>query len=348
MLKNETGLELLKKNNWVEKQNILNEMKSNQMTLQEIRFFSIYLSKINARDINTRVVDFSLLDFLKIMNIDKVNISCLESTLSSLLSKVVFTPNEKKGFTGFQLFKKCDVYQDELTEQYRIKIDAHDDALPLLFNFKEQYFKYELWNALNLRSANQIRMYEILKQYETVGIRIIKLNELKKLLGVNEKSYHRFNSFRESIIDTAKTALLQYTDICFEYETIKAGRRVTALKFFISKNEKCKKRINLDEFIHLKEAEPEIQYDSETSNIDYEGYADLLENEFTIPQVEVLYHMAVSIVDKEARDSNDFVIKMCHYLRLLYKRLKSAPNEVKHKFAYVKKLIECDLENMSH
>lgn len=31
----------------VQKQNILNEIRSNNLTLQELRFFSIYLSKIN-------------------------------------------------------------------------------------------------------------------------------------------------------------------------------------------------------------------------------------------------------------------------------------------------------------
>lgn len=48
-----------------------------------------------------------------------------------------------------------------------------------MFDFKERYFKYELWNALSLSSPNQIRMYEILKQYEKIGQRIIQLDELK-------------------------------------------------------------------------------------------------------------------------------------------------------------------------
>ena len=56
----------------VEKRNVLNQIRRNNMTLQELCLFSIYLSKINARDISTRIVKFSLKNLCKIMEI-KVN-----------------------------------------------------------------------------------------------------------------------------------------------------------------------------------------------------------------------------------------------------------------------------------
>ena len=49
----------------VEKRNILNEVRRTSMSLQELRLFSIYLTKINARDIKTRLVRFKLSDFQK-------------------------------------------------------------------------------------------------------------------------------------------------------------------------------------------------------------------------------------------------------------------------------------------
>ena len=59
----------------VEKRNILNEVRRTSMSLQELRFFSIYLAKINARDIKTRLVRFKLSDFQKIMGFGKMNIA---------------------------------------------------------------------------------------------------------------------------------------------------------------------------------------------------------------------------------------------------------------------------------
>ena len=51
----------------VQKRNVLNELRATNLTLQELRFFSIYLSKINPRDKSTRIVRFQLADFQKIM-----------------------------------------------------------------------------------------------------------------------------------------------------------------------------------------------------------------------------------------------------------------------------------------
>ena len=53
----------IKENYLVKKRNVLNEIRSNSMTLQELRFFSIYLSKINPLDISTRIVRFPIDDF---------------------------------------------------------------------------------------------------------------------------------------------------------------------------------------------------------------------------------------------------------------------------------------------
>ena len=117
----------------IEKQNVLNEIRNNNMTLQEMRFFSIYLSKINARDISTRVVRFPLQDFQKIMDYGRMNIEQLKATTDRLLSKVVSIPNERGGYTSFQLFKECTVDRDKNNYgEWYVEIDAHDKALPLM------------------------------------------------------------------------------------------------------------------------------------------------------------------------------------------------------------------------
>ena len=89
----------IKKHNLIEKRNVLNEVRQNNMTLQEIRFFSIYLSKINARDSSTRVVKFPLEDFQKIMEFGRLNIRQLENTTDSLLQKIVKVRSEDGGYT---------------------------------------------------------------------------------------------------------------------------------------------------------------------------------------------------------------------------------------------------------
>lgn len=218
----------------IEKRNILNELRSNNLTLQELRFFSIYLSKINPRDKSTKNVRFPLSDFQKIMGFGKLNTAQLKASADSILGKKVFIPHESGGFKGIVLFDQCDVNKDS-NGQWYVEISASSAALPLMFDFKDRYFKYELWNALRLKSSNQIRMYEILKQYESIGRREIAVDDLQAMLGVN---YTRWDRFKNSVLDNCQKALKEITDISYNYERGKtgAGGKWLTIIFHISKN----------------------------------------------------------------------------------------------------------------
>ena len=250
----------IKKNYIIKKRNILNELRANNMTLQELRFFSIYLSKINPDKLETRMVRFSLTDFQKIMDFGKLNINQLKNTTNNLLSKIVNIPNERGGYSAFQLFKKCNVDTNEHGDWY-VEIDAHDEALPLMFEFKNKFFSYQLWNALRLKSTNHLRMYEILKQYEKIGERILLVEELRELLGIDKKEYLRFDNFKVFVLNSCQEALEKYTDIKFTYEPYgKKGRggKILTLKFTIQHNENYENPISLEQFINLDEQPQEI------------------------------------------------------------------------------------------
>ena len=239
----------------VEKRNILNAVRSNSMTLQELRFFSIYLSKINPWDKSTRVVRFPLDDFRRIMGLGAgENIAHFRYTIRHILQQVVEVPNEKgTGYTAFQLFKQAEVAKDDNDEWY-VEFDAHDKALPLMFDFKNKYFKYELWNALRLKSPNQVRMYEILKQYEGLGKRELTVKELRELLGIGKNEYTDrtgWSNFKKKVLDSCQQALKETTDICYTYERGKVGKggKWLSVVFHIEKNKDYVDRLTLDEFI---------------------------------------------------------------------------------------------------
>lgn len=264
----------------VEKRNVLNELRSNNMTLQELRFFSIYLSKINPFDILTRAVRFPLSDFQRIMGFGRLNIRQLKSCTDSLLCKIVHIPDERGGYTAFQLFKRCRVSQDDSGEWY-VEIDAHDEALPLMFEFKNRYFKYELWNALRLKSPNQVRMYEILKQYEWIGKRELTVNELRELLGIGANEYSGrtgWSDFKKYVLDSCQQALKENTDICFTYERGKTGKggKWLSVIFHIKKNAGYKDPLSLNEFLEQQPKTEQPALDSIGDNGEFVGQTSLL------------------------------------------------------------------------
>jgi plasmid replication initiation protein len=333
----------------VEKRNVLNELRSNNMTVQELRFFSIYLSKINPWNISTRVVRFSIDDFRRIMGFGKLNIGQLRASTDSLLCKLVHVPDEDgRGMRTFQLFKECHLFQDD--DKWYVEIDAHDKALPLLFDFKNQYFKYELWNALRLKSPNQVRMYEILKQYENLGKREISVKELKSLLGINESEYSYWQNFKVRVLDSCQDALNENTDICYTYERGKTGKggKWLSIIFHISKNKNYKDQLSLDEFIQQQPEVIDISFsenvagsDDEPVDINYGSEllnflgSTALSNEFSVKQVKVLKDLTLQAVP-----SHDH-LEMCNYLLQLVNKMDIYNPQ--NRFKYLCKMIEADI-----
>ena len=264
----------------VEKRNALNEVRLNNMNLQELRLFSIYLALIDARKPSTRIVRFRIEDFQKIMEIGNVNITYMKGIFASLLSKVVNVPLET-GFETIQLFKKAVFSQDDSGEWY-VEINAHDEALPLMFLFKERYFTYELWNVLSLKSPNQLRMYEVLKQYQHIGERIFSIGDLKELLGIGADEYPRYSSFKNDVLDVCQKALVKNTDIKFMFEpTGKRGKsgKILRLKFIIEKNLDYSDRLMLDDFLSGKEVPDVDDIDESGFYSDGDGEEDYFINE---------------------------------------------------------------------
>lgn len=361
----------------VEKSNILNEIRSTKMSLQELRFFSIYLAKINARDASTRCVRFPLSDFQKIMGIGRMNIKHFKTAVNGLLCKVVHMPTDKGGLSSFQLFKEVDLFKDD-SDLWVVEIDAHDKALPLLFNLKKNYFTYELWNALRLKSVNQLRMYELLKQHEHIGNLEVKVSELREYLFIAPDQYSALKDFRIYVINSCQKALAKNTDISFTYEKGKVGNRGKWLTivFHISKNTNYTEPIQLDEFIDKQPApqpedkpqapeqypeyEPPIptgtnrQASYEQPKNDYsDNYHRFLASacnfEFTESQIDDILSMISTmpwiLSDYRFSDSSgSFEFAYYHYIQEVYSRLNvyADAHEVHNRYALFRKFVDND------
>lgn len=345
----------IKENYIVKKRNVLNELRANNLTLQQLRFFSIYLSKIDPENIESRKVKFSIMDFQTIMDMKKIKIEYMKDVTNGLLSKIVNVPNERGGYSGFQLFKKCIVDTDE--NGWFIEIDAHDDALPLMFEFKNKYFTYRLWNALQLKSSNQIRMYEILKQYEKIGYRIVSLEELRGLLGIEKNEYKVYKDFRRRVLDSCQQALEENTDIKFTYEPYGSkgpGGKVISLKFTIESNGKHKDPLLLEDFIEKYNLET-----IEEKNTDENDFISFLQeacckngsekSEFSRAEMEEILSALVKVPKSllpENPMTDKLEIRRFDYLKEKYIRMNriSEKEEIKSKVSYMIAMIKKDFE----
>lgn len=124
-----------------------------------------------------------------------------------------------------------------------IKLD--EDMVPYLFDLKQKFTQYQLYNVLGMKSVFSVRIYELMKSYSFRHTITFELDELKKLLMVEDvKSYNRFPDFRRKVLEKAQLEINELTDINIEFEPIKTGRKVTSIKFIIEEKFKnSRKRI---------------------------------------------------------------------------------------------------------
>lgn len=134
-----------------------------------------------------------------------------------------------------------------------VKLRLDEDLVPYLFDLQTRYLSYGLKNILCMKSQFSIRLYEMFRAY--IGLQsatwdkrsrmsrinapipydwVIDIDELKRKLMVdNIKSYSDNGLFRTKVLEPAKKEINEFSDISFDFDMLKDGRRCYAVKFTI-------------------------------------------------------------------------------------------------------------------
>lgn len=124
-----------------------------------------------------------------------------------------------------------------------ITIKIHPDLIPYLVDLKEKFTAFKLENILYLNSSHAIKIYQLLAQYKKIGEREITLDALRSILGISElKAYSAYGSIKRRILEISKREINEKTDLTVSYKEIKAGRKVIAIKFKITKKQTQEKQ----------------------------------------------------------------------------------------------------------
>ena len=220
--------------------NVLNEMiYEKKMSLQEFRLFLLYLAKIDPKNPNQTEVTFSLQQYSALLGVE-LNESALFAVMDKLLKRLVSIRPEIMpeyaidGRIRCQLFSKCFMFKAKSDGKWYMSFKCHDDIKPYLFDFKGNFTEFEFWNAINLHSFHEIRLYMLLKQYYRIGERIIDLQDLKRMLGIAPHEFPEYKIFARSVLKKCQTALKKNSDLMFDYKPV--GRPAKAVRFVIYEN----------------------------------------------------------------------------------------------------------------
>ncbi len=205
-----------------------------------IKFISVVISNLKrSDDVNeeyvVKVKDFKELTGQKTKRIYEL----IDEALNDLLKNPLTIPlgDDKNSIL------KANWVSGAIYNDGEVRFMIYPPLRPFLLEVKEKYLKYRLENILSLRSSYVIRLYEILKDWLEMYSRqgrkaekIITLDEFRQMLEI-PRSYV-YGMLKKRILEKAKAELAEHTDILFDYEEIKTGRKVTHLHFYIRPNPK--------------------------------------------------------------------------------------------------------------
>lgn len=223
-----------KANSLIVKSNHLIE-SSYKLGLTEMKIISKLISNIKKDDKDFHVYTFKTGELLHDLQLWKNNYKELDIASDKLLSRTLSIKKENGGllkvnFLSSFEYKKMDGI---------IELSFDPKLKDYLLQLKSFFTSYTLQNIVSLKSYHSIRIYELLKQYEPIWVREISLSWLKHILGLEENQYKYF-MFKKRVLLNAQYELEKYTDIFFDFEEIKEGRKVVSIKFTIHNQKKIK------------------------------------------------------------------------------------------------------------
>ena len=221
-------------NNLVTKSNMLIEANY-KLGVVEQKIILCLASNIQPNDSDFKTYTLPIKEFSNLLGLKGTpKYTELRQTTKELMQKVFEVRINKK---VIQVAWLSYVAYNETEGSIDIRFDPF--LRPYLLELKKEFTSYKLDNVVKLKSSYSIRIYELLKQYEKLQERTFLLTDLRKMLGV-EDIYPAYGNFKQRVLVSAQKELKKKTDITFEIEEIKSGRRVTKIKFLISTTNKNK------------------------------------------------------------------------------------------------------------
>ncbi len=212
----------------------------------EMRIFLSLISQIKREDENFNVYRIWYRDVAELFGMNKQRgYEDLRQAVKSLMQKsffVRYSDNGKPREVQYHILRKIDYSlldgQDAESEsQDFVDVRIEEDMKPFLLQLQKSFTSYDIRNVASL-GGYSVRVYELLKQYETIGHRTLKFEEMKMMFEL-ENEYPRFSTFYQRVLEPSIKEINEFTDLAItEVKKIKTGKKITGVYFKFSQKTK--------------------------------------------------------------------------------------------------------------
>jgi len=220
------------RHNVVVKANTLIQKSRFSLSAQQQKIILFIISQIEPYDDDFKLYQFKITDFCKVCGIDPHGdiYPLLKEQIKTISDKSLWIELDNGKETLLRWIEKP--YIDSNSGTIEIKLDK--DMKPFLLQLKEKFTEYDLIYTLNFKSKYSIRLYEYLKSIHYKKLKKyefeIDIHRFQKLL---DSDYKEFRDFHSRVLKPAQKEINELSDILFNYELIKDGRKTTAIHLII-------------------------------------------------------------------------------------------------------------------
>lgn len=135
---------------------------------------------------------------------------------------------------------------------------------------------YQLARVADLSSFYQIRLYELLLKEIEKGEVVFELDAFRRLAGL-EGRYAEYRVMKRCVLLPSVRAVSEHTDLVVDFDEIRAGRAVAAIRFQMRRKDEVLHEDETDERKAMRAELEAIQFPSELINIVLKDYEWSLE-----------------------------------------------------------------------
>lgn len=199
------------------------------LPLGEQRLILTMISRIQPEDEDFKEYRINVGEFSGFLGIDKNSVYReFHKIQKSIVSRVlVFYEEDGPLVVGWVSSAKY------IEKEGAVLLSFDPKLKPYLLQLKGNFTSCKLEMLLRFKSQYTMRMYSLLKQYGRLNEREIELHQLREILGIGKDQYKHYSNFRDRILEPTQKELKAKADLYFQFDEIKYGRRVGAIRFHI-------------------------------------------------------------------------------------------------------------------
>jgi plasmid replication initiation protein len=201
------------------------------VTAVQMKVFLKVVASIDQSESDTPLIRISVKEFQNFIGGKAKNLyKYLGAELEKLGDKKIRYEDERTKldanfFSSIEYFKKEGLFEFEFSQKIK----------PFLLQIKENFTVLDIRNLLYLDSIYAIRFYEFCKEYERFKGFEFYVDELKDRFEITNR-YKNYFDFKLKVLQQARAELMRNSELYFDFEEIKLGKKVVKLKFTIVKN----------------------------------------------------------------------------------------------------------------